>query len=179
MAPDGTEGMIRRQCTKDFKILPIERKVRELLGLKKHQRFRGDGPVVEQWYGISLDEVSRMRYHPHKWGVHYYPLIEMKWERKDCIYWLEKRNLHPVRSACWMCPYRTNEEWRWLQKNSPVDWEKAVDFDRRIRKAGGMRGDTYLHRQCIPLEEVDLSTPEDHGQLGLWGDVCEEGMCGV
>lgn len=34
LADDGSKGMIRRQCTGDFKIDPINKKVRELLGLR-------------------------------------------------------------------------------------------------------------------------------------------------
>ncbi|MEC9244426.1 MAG: hypothetical protein VYB05_06615, partial [Pseudomonadota bacterium] len=52
-------GMIRRQCTTDFKIVPIRRKVRELAGLA---RKRSPGhPVVEQWIGISCDEIMRVK----------------------------------------------------------------------------------------------------------------------
>lgn len=33
-------------------------------------------------------------------------------------------------------------------------------------------------RYCVPLDEVDLTTAEDRGQLTLWDNECE-GMCGV
>ena len=56
-------GMIRRQCTKDYKIVPIRRKVRELVGLTR--RKSPDAPIVEQWIGISLDEVIRSRSRRH------------------------------------------------------------------------------------------------------------------
>jgi hypothetical protein len=36
----------------------------------------------------------------------------------------------------------------------------------------------FLHRSCVPLDEVDLRTAEDKGQLNLWLNDCE-GMCGV
>jgi len=48
----GKVGMIRRQCTKELKIVPIRRKVRELVGLTGKRS--PDRPVVEQWIGISL-----------------------------------------------------------------------------------------------------------------------------
>jgi hypothetical protein len=35
-----------------------------------------------------------------------------------------------------------------------------------------------MHAQRVPLDQVDLSTPEDHGQLNLFNNECE-GMCGV
>jgi hypothetical protein len=32
-----------------------------------------------------------------------------------------------------------------------------------------LRGQAYLHVSLIPLDAVDLPTPEDHGQLTLLG----------
>ena len=67
-------GMIRRQCTKDYKIVPIRRKVRELVGLAG--RRSPNTPIVEQWIGISLDEAIRMKPSFEDWQVNRWPLIE-------------------------------------------------------------------------------------------------------
>ena len=48
---------------------------------------------------------------------------------------------------------------------------------RHIISLGAGVQSTFLHRSCVPLDEVDLSTPEDHGQTD-WINECE-GMCGV
>jgi len=37
---DGTHGMVMRQCTFDYKIMPIQKAVRELMGYKKYQRIK-------------------------------------------------------------------------------------------------------------------------------------------
>lgn len=56
---DGTTGRTKRQCTKEYKIIPIERWIRrELLGLAHGQRVPS-GLIVRQWYGISDDEGQR------------------------------------------------------------------------------------------------------------------------
>ncbi|TCP79129.1 hypothetical protein C8J31_11854 [Rhizobium sp. PP-CC-2G-626] len=47
--------MIRRQGAGDVKIVPIRMKVRELAGLTRQRSSQH--PVVEQWLGISLDEI--------------------------------------------------------------------------------------------------------------------------
>jgi hypothetical protein len=60
-----------------------------------------------------------------------------------------------------------------MKKNGIDDWERAVDFDRQIRQAGGMRGATYTHRTLRPL---DQAIGEDIP--GLWGEECE-GVCNV
>jgi hypothetical protein len=46
-----------------------------------------------------------------------------------------------------------------------------------------MRGEQYLHAARVPLDQVDLRTPEEAGQEVLdfgsgWRDECA-GMCGV
>jgi hypothetical protein len=41
-----------------------------------------------------------------------------------------------------------------------------------------MRAEEYMHAARIPLDEVDLSTPEERGQSNLFENECE-GMCGV
>lgn len=178
--PDGSEGMIRRQCTKEYKVEPLDRKIRALSGLKPRERQRGRGPQVEQWFGISSDEKQRMRLSKHWWAINYYPLVEdLGMTRQDCLHWLRDRwKITPPRSACIACPYRTNEEWRWLKDHYPGEYQEAIEFDDAIRTRGGMHGKLYVHRSCRPLSEVDLSTAEDHGQARLWDDECA-GMCGV
>jgi hypothetical protein len=53
--PDGSPGMIRRQCTQEFKINPIEKFIkREMLGLQPRQRSPRTH-AVRQWFGISRD----------------------------------------------------------------------------------------------------------------------------
>ena len=51
----GKKGMIRRQCTADYKIVPIRKKIRQLCGVKPGKHFPKD-KYVEQWIGISKDE---------------------------------------------------------------------------------------------------------------------------
>jgi hypothetical protein len=67
-----------------------------------------------------------------------------------------------------------------MRDNDPDSWAEALEFDDAVRdspKRKGMEDQVFLHRQRVPLREVDLSTPEDHGQLSFL-DECE-GMCGL
>lgn len=165
---DGKAGIVIRGCTRDYKVRPIEKRLREL----RH------GGKVEQWFGISLDEVQRMRDPRLDWMVNRYPLIDLGMSRHDCLLWLE-RNGHPTppRSACTFCPYHSDDEWRRLRDNDPDAWAEAVDVDAAIRDGLPTRGQAYLHRSLKPLHLVDLATPEDRGQLNF-DDECE-GLCGV
>ncbi len=165
-------GMIRRQCTGDYKIEPIRRKVRELVQLtrKRSPTFA----VVEQWIGISFDEVIRMKPSREAWQRNRWPLIEERMTRRDCLAWLRKSGYpDPPKSACIGCPFHDNGRWRAMRDHDEEAWRDAIDVDRAIRTGiRGIRGEVYLHRSGVPLEEAD------HGQLDLWPNECE-GMCGV
>jgi hypothetical protein len=76
-----------------------------------------------------------------------------------------------------------------MQESAPDEWADAVAFDRMIREGGpngAMRGRNYLHRSCIPLDEVEfgrdyaMQRREREGQGSFAGMLEEcEGMCGV
>jgi len=175
---DGKIGMIRRQCTNHYKIKPINKFIRRsLLGLEKGQRYKGEPVTV--WKGISSDESRRATISKDWWYDFEYPLIDpSNMTRFHCIKWFEKHYNRPLpRSACIGCPYKGPKEWAELKKNYPEEWQDAIEFDRAMRKKGGEKGDFFLTRECIPLEELDLMSPEDHGQLGF-SEECM-GMCGV
>jgi hypothetical protein len=177
----GSGGIGRRQCTREYKIDPIQKRVRELLGLKPRQRNPKE-KIVEMMIGISRDEIQRVKESRWEYMHHRFPLIEQKMTREDCKQWFAERypDRHLPRSACIGCPYHTDHEWRHMRDNDPDSWAEALEFDDAVRdspKRKGMEDQVFLHRQRIPLREVDLSTPEDHGQLSFL-DECE-GMCGL
>lgn len=177
----GSGGRLRRQCTREFKIQPIEKFIRrELLGLAHGQRAPKH-PQITQWIGISWDEIQRMK-HPHNtFTAHRWPLIELTMTRQGCLQWMnEKGYPEPRKSSCTFCPYHDNALWREIKNTDPESWAQAVDVDRMIRS--GVRGTSqklYLHRSLKPLEDVDFRSPADFGQLE-WGfqEECD-GMCGV
>lgn len=168
------DGMLPRQCSTEFKVRPIDRKIRELLGSVKLEPG-----ICERWLGISWDEAIRMRPSRVKYAVNRYPLIEKEMHRHHCLSWLEKNGYRrPPKSACVYCPYHDLAGWRRI-KSDPEDWAKAVAFDRAIRRGPkDFTGEMYVHVDKVPLIDADLTTLEDHGQLNMFNNECE-GMCGV
>ncbi len=169
--------MIRRQCTGDYKIVPIRRKVRELLGIAGRRSPKT--PVAEQWIGISIDEALRMKPSFEGWQVNRWPLIEQRMTRADCLRWLARHGYpRPPKSSCIGCPFHSDTQWRRIRDDDSAGWRQAVEVDRAIRRGlRGMRGEVFLHRSATPLELADLDT-ETRGQLDLWPNECE-GMCGI
>lgn len=172
---DGSVGRIKRQCTKEYKLEPIRREVARLLAESGQKKTTG---AVEQWIGISRDEMRRMRVSDVGYITNRYPLVfDKPMTRADCIRWFDENDFQiPVKSACLGCPFKSNPEWRRVQER-PEDWADVVAFDKSIRATGGLLGETFLHRSCVPLDEVDLSTAEERGQ-GNWIEECT-GMCGT
>ena len=177
---DNPKGMLPRQCSKEFKTRAIGRKVRELLGLAPGKR----GPrrkVVEQWLGISRDEMQRMKDAEQPFVANCFPLVGLGMTRRDCKRWLvERQYREPPKSACIFCPYHTGDQWRDMRDNAPDDWAAACAFDDAIRPGfHGMPGSAFVHRSRVPLRDVDLSTSADRGQLEFgFEDECE-GICGT
>jgi hypothetical protein len=186
----GKKGMLRRQCTADYKIKPVVQKIRELLGLAKGEK-RKAGTQVDLLMGISQDEISRMKRNPIKYINNIYPLVDKKMTRKDCIEWMEDNFYpRPPRSACTFCPYHSNEEWIRIKNDSPEEWKEVVAMDRAIRSqerfkeknkgSASLKDEIFLHRSCKPIDEVDFAKEKNKKQLDFeFGMENEcEGMCG-
>lgn len=163
---DKGDGKMSRQCTDKWKRATIRRWL---------QSNRNRKPV-EMWLGISHDEWQRAKDSDVKYITHRWPLLERNLTRNDCTNWLERHSLEvPGKSACVFCPLQRKREWSEI-KHSPEDWRKAVATDEAIRRSRPPY-DLFVHPARIPLVDVDLSTPEDHGQLPIWQQTCEGGYC--
>ena len=168
-------GVGRRQCTNDYKIQPIRKKIRDLLGVKKGKRVPKD-VFVETWIGISLDEMQRAKINRDKWQLNRFPLLELELKRHELIDWFNKRYSERTltKSSCTFCPFHNDGAWRDMKYNDKDSWNDAIDFDKKLRKRNN---NEYLHRSFLPLDEIDFDNAEDKGQLSFLGEC--EGMCGV
>jgi hypothetical protein len=172
----GEVVLVSRACTHDFKVHPVQMKVRELSGAK-----RGEKGKAVLWIGISTDEVMRIKDSRYPHQVHRWPLIEAKMNRNNCLAWMERNGLpKPSKSSCVYCPYHSNAHWREIKDNDPAGWAESIRIDNLIREGVRRNGKPpmFVHRSCKPLAEVDLSTEEERGQLSMFNNECE-GMCGV
>jgi 3'-phosphoadenosine 5'-phosphosulfate sulfotransferase (PAPS reductase)/FAD synthetase len=191
LAIDGVPtSMGRRQCTSEYKILPIERFLREQAGLEKGQRLT-KGQTITQVFGLSWDEPRRVErvkanFHGRAGWQPEFPLFDDMMTREDCVRYLEKRlpEYTVARSACVFCPYKRDSEWISLRDTDPIGWQRAIEIDRAIRQetsvcTKGMNATQYLHKSCVPLEFVELKAePPDRQAKFQWSQMDCEGMCG-
>lgn len=93
---EGTVGMIRRQCTDEYKLKNIKRQVRRLLGYPTGRVPRG--VFAEQWVGISRDEFTRAKDSGIQYAINRHPLLDLNWSRTDCLRYLARPGwpLRPV-----------------------------------------------------------------------------------
>ena len=172
---DGGKGQLQRQCTSDWKIAPIRRHIRSLLGTQRPQ-----SGTVEAWQGISLDEYQRMRTSDVQYIVNTYPLVDRRMTRAACIQWLQEHELPvPPKSACVFCPFHSSRQWQKLKREGGGDWEYAVAVDEAVRERRGRTLDLYIHNARLPLEQA-VTIPEDEGAHQLELEMpCDGGVCFV
>jgi hypothetical protein len=131
----------------------------------------------DTWVGISVNEMSRMRFSRVAWARNRYPLIEPEFEvtfrRSDCEAEVSRLGWPAApRTACYMCPNQGDFEWLEMKAHYPDDFAKAVQFEREMRARDP---DAWLHRSRVPLDQVDFTA-----QRGLFDDrSCASGFCFV
>lgn len=186
---DRSIGMLRRQCTNEYKIEQVDKAIRELLGLKRNQRVK---QIIEIWQGISLDEIDRLKIPQEKWKVFVYPFCgyyipsngkaqKVDWNflmtRHKIIAEYERHGLPvPPKSSCVFCPYQSDYAWYEMKVNEPDDFTAAIEVDEAIRNSAkkGINSPAYLHDSCKPLKEIDFSSHAND----LWKGECS-GTCHI
>lgn len=184
---DGTPGMGRRQCSSEYKLKPIKRKVRELLGYP-HPVPVPKGVFVETLIGFSRDEIGRVSDSSVNYMRSVFPLLDLDgaadgrkgWTRSDCLRYLRRHGFgNTPKSACQGCPFHGNAQWRDMRDNHPEEWADAVEFDREIRaghananaKGQPLLGTAYLHRSRIPLDRAPIDKVTAHEWRSQQGDL--------
>ena len=182
---DGSPAGINwRQCTKNYKLDPIRKKVQELLGFSPREAMP-DGTWVEMWLGITTDEIARVKTSRNWWIGHRYPLVDdVAMTRQECMDWFEKNHSDQTltRSACVACPFRNSQSWLDIRESDPELFAQAVELDHSLRtskhNAGKMfRKQAYLHHRRIPLLEALDQDNQEHEVNGFINEC--EGHCGL
>lgn len=145
----GKIGMLRRQCTNEYKVRPIQWAIRYACGFKPRSRHPH---AVGIWIGISIDESIRMSDSRVQWADNLYPLIELGWSRSDCYDYCVSHGIYPSKSRCYFCPFMS--DWASLRREEPELFDLAVEFDRQLRHKSRTKHPAYLHRSCLPLNEA-------------------------
>ena len=179
--PDGSAGILHRQCTNHYKTKPIYEYLRNRLGLKPRRRAPSD-VQVEMWLGISTDEAVRQKPDREEWVTKRYPLIDLGFSRAQLVNWFKENypDHQLPSSSCIGCPYHSDSVWKQLKERDPKSFQDAVFIDQALRNVSStkhtIKGEAYLHRSRTPLVEVDFDEVPSYEDLML--EECE-GLCGI
>lgn len=149
-------GKLPTFCSVEWKRRPIRRWL----------RARGV-TGCDLWLGISVDELERAKDSGVRWIRHVYPLLTMvPIRRAECLAVVERAGLPPApRSSCWMCPHRSNDEWRALDVTERV---QAADLEHAIRERDpGL----WLHSSRQPIASAPFVA------AGPAEKPCDGGFC--
>jgi len=161
-------GIMPRQCTVDFKIIPVKQTARRLVmekhGLSPHQRMPSHIAFIID-IGFSYDEIHRIstyRSPQYKYMYLSYPLVEQHVSTQESIDFLLAHNMPSKRSRCYLCPFNCDIEgmsWTEIIEQEPLSFLKACYFDEELRKAQrsgnkSMKSVPYFHYTRRPLKEV-------------------------
>lgn len=167
-------GRVMKQCTYDYKLMPLWKTERRLCGLKKGER--ANGVICEAWICYSKDEADRVKPSTKKWAVNVFPLLDLVPDPlsfADCVAWMSERGYEiPPRSACEFCPAQGGAHWRELRKLDPSGWERAIARDEQVRTLPNLRSQGFLHSSLKPLPLAPISERDGFAPL------CEGG-CGL
>ena len=160
---------MRRQCTQDFKILPINKELRRRGATKK--------TPITMAIGFSTDEYHRYNPNPPKKPKYVefcYPLLDDHISRKGCKEIITNHGWElPVKSGCYYCPFQTRKRFRELYANHPELFDKAVALEMNER--------AYPKRllSAMPLitikqsQNLDQWSSDEYEPMGT----CDEGHC--
>lgn len=169
------KGMVRRQCTNEYKIIPIRKACRRFVGLEHGQRSKDIN--INLLMGISTDEIQRVKPSKEKYITHVYPLIDKGFSRNDCLNYVKNKGFNlPPKSSCIGCPFHNDAMWKDMKINDKESWQDAVLIDKQIRNLPRFKGNAYLHKSCKPLNEVDFN--DNQMDIDYFLSECE-GHCGV
>lgn len=163
-------GLMPRQCTGDFKIVPVQQaireKIKEELGLRPSQPMPKNIGIIMD-IGFSFDEINRVGgyvSHQSKYIYLAYPLIEMGLTTDESIQFLEDNDFPSKRSRCYFCPFNCDGkgigmDWDEIIQDEPLSFLKACFFDEKLREVQAtgtknMRSIPFFHYSRRPLVEV-------------------------
>ena len=178
----GERGIMRRQCTTEYKLKPIHRAIRKELGLQA-QQLVPKHIKVEMWVGISADEIDRAKPSREEWIEKRFPLVELGFHRAQLHKWFQTN--YPGRtlpkSACIGCPYHSDSVWKDMKENDPNSFMQAVQVDIALRENPNITAlvpdaKAYLHPSRKPLALVEFE--DTTGYQDQMNEECE-GLCGI
>ena len=146
-----------RSCTVNFKIAPLNRFLRTIVGDK-------NGVLLAQsWIGISTDEARRRQKSKLIWAGIKFPLLDdVPLSRNQCGELVKKHNLNVKKSACFCCPYGGVKHFISLRAYHPALFEVCVKMEETMKAKRPERRDG-LCPKVRDLSSLRIDSLENYG----------------
>lgn len=175
-----------KACTTEYKLRQLLREVRKQEGVNHLTRKRYK---IYMYVGFSADEIIRLKPSPIANIENVFPLIELNWEKKDCIDYVEKKlGFIPTSSVCNMCFANHIDRIYDIYKNDKKGWGRLLMLDDAMAekpKDHKIINDCFMFRwqaeenvrlRAIDFEDFYKNYNEKRKSRSLF-DLEEEGSC--
>ncbi len=154
-------GKQRTYCSSEWKRDAMDRYLREK-GIRSG----------EKWIGFALDETSRIKTLERGHWTSRFPLVELMLTKSDCQKLILDFGMPlPKTSACYCCPFLTDQQWAEVRDEMPEAFEKACVLDEELREEDLVAGKTgvYLHHSRVPLRQAMFDEIKPSGEMRQCG----------
>ena len=144
-----------KTCSQRFKLQPQEKYMNNWI---RSELAWKAGEKVTRCIGYEAGEERRAKDYEDAKYINRYPLIEWGWDRAKCIQVIKDAGLSlPGKSACFFCPSSKATEVRWLSKNHPDLFERAVAMEKnaKLTTVKGL-GRDYSWGEMMKFEDAQL-----------------------
>lgn len=146
-------------CTDKWKIRVINEWADKALGLPRTHII-----------AFAADEAHRAQESPIDGVTNWFPLIEYGITRQGCIDIIsEELSVVPPKSGCFFCPLASRKYFRWLKKERPALFARAVAMEENVKDKGYTLNGKPL--KYLKIQE-ELFNAKEHDE-----DECSSGYC--
>ncbi len=143
--------------------------------LRNHGKWSIYQTTVDAWENLP-DGTKRKIQKPIKWQTHYYPLVDLGLNRRDCQEAIVKEGIpYLLSSECDGCPHKDLPRW---ERTSPEVLKELSELEALFN------GEFFFTPERIPLMEAievmrkkRASNPEKYQVEADFG--CQNSICGV
>ena len=136
-----------RHCTDKWKIKPMHKYLTE----------NYPGETLRVVIGFAYDEIQRVNSTRWKDQEVWYPLIEKKMTRDDCVKYIISQGFPvPPKSGCFYCPFQRLDQWKELRFKHPDLWQRAIILEKNGSHYPQMTLSNFKKKgNPLTLEDVD------------------------
>ncbi len=121
-----------RSCAEKWKIRPQEAYLKQWPLAVASWRH---GQKVRKAIGFDAGEAHRANLLVDPKYLYWYPLIDWRWGREECVAAIQRAGLPvPRKSACFFCPSSKKAEVLWLKRHHPALYQRAVTLERNAQE---------------------------------------------